>query len=197
MRKLLLIVSLFGIGFSCNDDSADHSAGHNGEKPVILTKTKEGGTDTVKKSIPALVQNKTSSADLKIFYHSPAVRGRIIWGGLVPYEQVWVTGAHKATRLESNQPFILGHTTISPGKYAPFTIPSQNEWTILLNKNWDQHLADEYTMDEDVVRLQVKPDTLSYSQERLMYEIEQRAEKAGNIIITWEKLRIVIPIRIS
>lgn len=194
LKQPLLVIFLPAIIYSCNNQTGNHE--HNADEPVIISQTKGGETDTIRKSIPAFAQNEIGPAKFTIFYHSPAVRDRIIWGGLVPYDQVWVTGAHQATRLESNASFILGHATIPPGKYALFTIPSKNEWIFLLNKNWDQHLADEYSADEDIVRLQVKPDTLAYVQERLMYAIEPRAEKAGNIIIAWEKLRFVIPIRI-
>jgi len=195
MSKLFLItVLLFGIGSSCNNQG-DHS-GHGPGKPIIITKTKTGETDTIKKSLPAYAENKIGPASFKISYHSPAVRGRIIWGGLVPFDQVWVTGAHNATKIESDNSFIIGNKTIPAGKYAFFTIPAKDEWTIVLNKNWDQHLADEYNTADDIVRLQIKPDTLSYIQERLMYDIDQWAQKDGNIIMSWEKLRLVIPVRI-
>ena len=193
-KLLLLTVLLYGIVTSCNNQ-ADHS-GHAPDKPIIITKTKTGETDTIKKSLLAYVENKIGPARFKISYHSPAVRGRIIWGGLVPFDQVWVTGAHNETRIESDNSFIIGNKTIPAGKYAFFTIPTKNDWTIVLNKNWDQHLADEYNAADDIVRLQIKPDTLSYIQERLMYDIDQWAQKQGNIIMSWEKLRLVIPVRI-
>src|SRR5687768_6237575 len=195
MSKLFLITVLFfGIGSSCTNQG-DHS-GHGPDKPIIISKTKEGVADTIKKSLPAYIENKIGPARFKISYHSPGVRSRIIWGGLVPYDQVWVTGAHNATKIESDKSFIIGSKTIPPGKYAFFTIPGKDEWTIVLNKNWDQHLADEYNTADDIVRLQVKPDTLTYIQERLMYDIDQWAQKEGNIIMSWEKLRLVIPVRI-
>ena len=194
LKSFLLSILLFGIGSSCNNQG-DH-AGHGTDKPIIITKTKEGETDTIKKSLPAYVQNKIGQAKFKISYHSPAVRGRVIWGGLVPFDQVWVTGAHDATRIESDNSFVIGNTTIPAGKYAFFTIPAKDAWTVVLNKNWDQHLADEYNAADDVVRVQVKPDTISYVQERLMYDIDQWAQKEGNLIMSWEKLRLVIPVRI-
>ena len=193
-KLFLLTVLLYGIVTSCNNQG-DH-AEHGTDKPVIISKTKDGETDTIKKSLPAYVENKIGPARFKISYHSPAVRGRIIWGGLVPFDQVWVTGAHNATRIESDNSFIIANTTIPAGKYAFFTIPAKDEWTVVLNKNWDQHLADEYNATDDIVRLQVKPDTISYLQERLMYDIDQWAQKEGNIIMSWEKLRLVIPVRI-
>ncbi|MBC8923868.1 DUF2911 domain-containing protein, partial [Escherichia coli] len=77
-------------------------------------------------------------------YHSPGVRKRIIWGGLVPYDEVWVTGAHDATTVEMPKAFVVNGKTIPAGKYAIFTIPGKNAWTVIINKQWQQHLATEY-----------------------------------------------------
>ena len=175
---------------SCNEPDHVHDA-------VVITKTDPGQVDTAKKSIKAYIQNKIGAARFSIHYHSPAVRDRIIWGGLVPYDQVWVTGAHNATRLESNKDFIIDKKTIPAGRYALFTIPAKDAWTVIINKNWDQHLADEYKQDEDVQRIKIRPDTLNYNQERLMYDIDQWSQKEGNILVMWEKLKLVIPVRIA
>src|SRR5215831_4417267 len=98
--------------------------------------------DTTKKSIPKEVHTEIDDAHIMIFYTAPAVRGRVIWGGLVPFDEVWVTGAHKATTLEFTSSIEINKTVIPPGKYAIFTIPRKEKWTFILNKKWDQHLAD-------------------------------------------------------
>src|SRR5215831_10073409 len=99
-------------------------------------------TDTIKKSIPKEVHTEIGDAHIMIFYTAPAVRGRVIWGGLVPFDEVWVTGAHKATTWEFSGSIEINKTVIPPGKYAIFTIPRKEKWTFILNKKWDQHLAD-------------------------------------------------------
>jgi hypothetical protein len=152
--------------------------------------------DTSKKSIPSETKKWIGNTNIQINYHSPAVRGRVIWGGLVPYDAVWVTGAHKATTLEVGKDFEVGGKTLPAGKYAIFTIPGKDTWTVILNKNWNQHLADDYSEAEDLVRLQVKPQLVDSTQERLKYEIDQRGEKLANIIISWEKVRVPFEIRI-
>jgi hypothetical protein len=196
-------IAVFLIIISCNEKDRKKEAA----KPVaaesasvdgaVITKTENGVTDTIKKSIRAYVKNKIGPADFKIAYHSPAVRGRIIWGGLVPFDQVWVTGAHMATSIETDRDFIIDKKKIQAGKYALFTIPGKVEWEIIINKNWNQHLADEYNEKDDVLRWKLKPDTLGYVQERLMYDINQWAQKEGNILMMWEKLKLVIPVRIA
>lgn len=178
------IIGFLIIISGCSGSSSEHRD-HKHNDSVNLK------SDTSKKSIPAEVSKRVGNTDIKINYHSPRVRGRVIWGGLVPYDQVWVTGAHKATTFEVGKDFLLGGKTISAGKYGLFTIPGRTEWTVILNKNWDQHLADDYRETEDVVRVNVTPDTLTENVERLKYEIDQRGDRIADIIISWEKLRII------
>ena len=79
--------------------------------------------DTSKKSIKSMAYAVVDGDSIKINYHSPGVRKRIIWGGLVPYDEVWVTGAHDATTLEMPQAFVVSGKEIPAGKYAIFSIP--------------------------------------------------------------------------
>ena len=133
---------------------------------------------------------KIGKANITISYHSPGVRNRTIWGGLVPYDDVWVTGAHNATILDVDKDFVVAGTKISKGKYAIFTIPGKEEWTIIINKTWEQHLTDDYLQQEDVVRLKVKPEQLNEKVERLQYFIEDNKGYNGVISVAWEKVKI-------
>ncbi|MBK9958915.1 MAG: DUF2911 domain-containing protein [Chitinophagaceae bacterium] len=152
--------------------------------------------DTTKKSIKSMAFTIISGDSIKINYHSPGVRKRIIWGGLVPYDEVWVTGAHDATTLEVPKPFVVNGKEIPAGKYAFFTIPGKKEWTISINKNWEQHLASEYDEKDDIVRMKVKPKKNEHT-ERLQYFIESTTDKNGKIAVAWEKLRIEFPFTIK
>ncbi len=148
--------------------------------------------DTSKKSIRSMAVAIIQGDSVKINYHSPGVRKRIIWGGLVPYDEVWVTGAHDATTIEMGKTFIIGEKEIPAGKYAFFTIPGKKEWIIIINKNWEQHLATEYDEKEDVVRIKVKPKKNVHT-ERLQYFIEHKNGSNGEIAVAWEKVRIEFP----
>lgn len=152
--------------------------------------------DTTKKSIKSMAFGVISGDSIKISYHSPGVRKRIIWGGLVPYDEVWVTGAHDATTIEVNKPFMIGGKEIAPGKYALFTIPGKDQWIVIINKHWKQHLASEYDEKYDIVRIKVKPMKNAHT-ERLQYFIESPKGNIGKIAIAWEKLRIEFPITIK
>ena len=147
--------------------------------------------DTSKKSIKSMAVAVINGDSVKIKYHSPGVRNRIIWGGLVPYDDVWVTGAHDATTIEIDKPFVVDGKEIPAGKYAFFTIPGKKSWTIIINKNWQQHLAMEYDEKDDIVRLKVKPVKNAHT-ERLQYFIESD-KKGSSIAVAWEKLKIAFP----
>jgi len=200
MRKLITILAacLYLLALSCKQKEKPQPAIETTSPAVgiIIESSKDGVTDTITKSIKAYITSKIGPATFTISYYSPAVRERIIWGGLVPFDQVWVTGAHSATNIQSDHEFFIGNKAIPAGKYAIFTIPGKDDWTFILNKNWGQHLADNYSEAEDVLRLKIKPDTLLIVQERLRYVIDQLGQKDGQIEMSWEKLKLVIPVRI-
>lgn len=167
----------------------------NADDPIVIKLTTADNIDTVKKSLKAIAESAIGKTKLKINYHSPAVRGRIIWGGLVPFDQVWVTGAHRATSIETDSDIVIGGKKIVAGKYALFSIPGKDEWTIIVNKKWDQHLADEYDAKDDLVRFTIKPEMMNHVQERLMYEVKAENNFTGTIEILWEKIKLVIPVK--
>jgi len=153
--------------------------------------------DTSKRSIKSAAVGKIGDASITINYHTPGVRGRTIWGGLVPYNDVWVTGAHNATNIEIDKDFMVAGTTIPKGKYAIFTIPGKEEWTIIINKNWNQHLTDDYLQQEDIVRIKLKPEQVNENVERLQYYIEEKKDNKGVIAVAWEKVKVFFDITIK
>jgi hypothetical protein len=176
MRLSILLLFLFNI---CNIVYAQHEH-------------KTQTADSTKKSIPAEVHAQIGNAHVMMHYYSPAVRNRTIWGGLVTYEEVWVTGAHRATNIETDHALVFGNAVLPPGKYAVFTIPGKKSWQFIINKKWDQHLADEYDAKEDVLRLTVKPKKDKHF-ERLTYAIREVNAQKGILTMNWEKLKIEVP----
>jgi len=175
---------------SCGNEPKSTNVDTNSEPATTNTAPP---ADTTKKSIPRELEATVGNTTFKIKYHAPGVRDRVIWGGLVPYDEVWVTGGHKATSLEVSNGFQVNNTKIPAGKYALFTIPGKEEWTVILNKNWDQHLTDEYNATDDLLRFQVKPVENPHT-ERLTYSIDKIADKQADITMAWEKLKIAFPI---
>lgn len=190
--KMVLIVIITSLINACsgNKDNAEHAHQSGDAKPEIQQ-------DTIKKSVPKEEHIQIGNAHAMIKYHAPAVRGRTIWGGLVPYGDVWVTGAHSATSLEIDKDFVVNENEIPAGKYALFTIPGKESWTFIINKNWDQHLADEYDQKDDIIRVNVKSEQLEHIQERLKYTIVPNEGTGGTIQISWEKIRVSLPFKLK
>lgn len=127
---------------------------------------------------------------IHIDYSSPSVRGRQVFGGLVAMNEVWVTGAHKATSIQIDKPVTINGKRIEVGKYGLFTIPGENEWTVILNQVWDMHLADDYDPSKDVIRFTVKPENLSETVESLTFEVQEKDSKTTGISLAWDKIKI-------
>lgn len=124
-------------------------------------------------------------------YSSPGVKERIIWGGLVAYDKVWVAGAHHATTIQFSKPVRIAGTLVPAGIYGFFAIPGKINWIIILNSRFDQHLADEYNEKEDILRVEVSPESHPMTH-RLTYEINKIDAESGSIAMLWEKLKISI-----
>lgn len=179
MKKILFVLLLSLTAFTAGSQEKNINYNPNAKK------------DTTKKSIRSAAVGKIGTANLRINYYSPGVRGRIIWGGVVPLDEVWVTGAHSATNIEISKAFRIGNKTIPAGTYAIFTIPSKTEWIFILNKNFDQHLSDDYDAKDDIIRLKVKPVTLTTPLERLQYFVAN-----NKISVGWDKVKIDVPVTI-
>jgi hypothetical protein len=171
---------------SCENKKDSEHTHDAGASPAVQA-------DTLKKSVPKEEHAKVGDAHVMIKYHAPAVRGRTIWGGLVPFGEVWVTGAHSATTFEVDKALSVSGTQLPAGKYALFTIPGKDKWTVIINKNWDQHLADEYDVKDDVLRIEAVPEVSESLQERLKYSVTTDEPNKGTLSIRWEKIKIAIP----
>lgn len=109
-----------------------------------------------KKSPPATAEGTIGNVKVTVKYSAPSARGREIMGGLVPYGEVWRTGANASTSIEFSGPIKIEGKDVPQGTYALFTIPGENEWVIILNKTVDWG-AYKYKESDDVVRVTVKP----------------------------------------
>jgi hypothetical protein len=144
-----------------------------------------------KPSPPASAEFKAGGANIKIKYSAPSVKGREIWGKLVPYGEVWRTGANEATTFETDKDIKVEGKTLPAGTYSLFTIPGKDEWVVVFNKTAKQWGAYSYKTADDVLRVTVKP-TASEMTETLKIEGE---ETSGKVNIRWEKL--TVPFKIS
>ena len=141
----------------------------------------------------ASVSQNLGLTKIAIDYHRPAVKGRKIWGGLVPYGEPWRTGANDATTIAFSTAVKMAGHEVPAGTYAFFAIPGQESWTLILNKESKQWGAFDYKKDKDLLRFEVKPEAAPM-QEWLDYSIELKDRRMANITMRWEKLSLSFPV---
>ncbi|MGM0745266.1 MAG: DUF2911 domain-containing protein [Bacteroidota bacterium] len=128
-----------------------------------------------------------------IDYSAPSVRERVIWDDLVPYGEIWVSGAHMATSVEFEDDMLVNGEPVPAGKYAFFTIPGEENWTVIMNEHWDQHQAGEYDEELDIARFDVEPMANDHT-EQLIYSVVSEGDNSGFIELAWEEIRIRVPV---
>ncbi|MEO1655919.1 MAG: DUF2911 domain-containing protein [Bacteroidota bacterium] len=134
-------------------------------------------------SPPAETEAKIGEATVVINYSKPSVKERDIWGELVPYDKVWRTGANEATTFEVDKEITVEGKSLKAGKYALFTIPGKEEWTLIFNKEYDQWGSNDYNVEEDELRVKVKPTTGDFT-EQMTFDISDN----GKVDLRWEEL---------
>ena len=124
-----------------------------------------------------------------INYGSPGVKERSIWGGLVPYGEVWRTGANEATTIEFDKDVLIEGNMVPAGIYSLFTIPGKDKWTVILNEVYEQWGAYKYNKSKDVLRFQV-PQQSNHHVERLTFSFEFKDAYKSDVILEWAKIKI-------
>ena len=142
------------------------------------------------------LKQRIGLTDVEIVYSRPGVKGRTIFGGIVPYGQVWRTGANQATKISFSTPVKLEGHDIPAGTYALFTIPAEDSWTIILSKKVNQWGAFQYNTNDDVVRFEVTPVTLNDTRvETFAIEFNRIRDDSALLELVWEKT--VVPIHME
>ena len=144
----------------------------------------------------ATVMQQVGITDLTVSYSRPGVKGRAIWGALVPYGQPWRTGANEATTFTTTDEITVGGQKIAAGTYSFFTIPTADEWTVIFSKQQGQWGAYEYDQKQDAARLTVKPTTAD-PVEWMQFTFEDMTPNSANLTLRWEKTKVVVPITVD
>ncbi len=141
------------------------------------------------------VYQKIAYTDVEVTYGSPRVKGRKIWGDLVPYDEIWRTGANEATNISFSDNVEIEGELLPAGKYAFFVIPQKNDkWTVIFNKNYDQWGSYSYDPADDQLRIEVLPRTSSGYNEELSFNFEQINFHYARMTLNWESLELGIEI---
>ncbi|MFZ1279551.1 MAG: DUF2911 domain-containing protein, partial [Ignavibacteriaceae bacterium] len=123
-----------------------------------------GKKDEVRLSPKAEIKQQVGLTDVQILYGRPGVKGRTIWGKLVPYDAVWRAGANEATKITFSTDVTIEGKKLKKGSYSFFAIPGKKEWTLIFNKVADQWGAFEYNESQDALRIKVKTEKGSWQE---------------------------------
>jgi hypothetical protein len=132
--------------------------------------------------------------DITINYNRPGVRGRQIWGGLVPYDQVWRTGANEATTISFSSDVVIEGQNLPKGTYSLHTIPGREEWTVIFNSVADQWGSYSYDAANDKLRVKVKPQQAEF-REWLGFDVNEMTTDTAKIAIRWD--RVAVPFTVD
>jgi len=146
-------------------------------------------------SPPETATGTVAGSTITINYSSPAVKGRTIWGGLVPYDKVWRLGANEATIFETSKDIMVGGKKLPAGKYSLYAIPGKDNWTFIFNSKTGQWgiKMDGSTTDDpanDVLKVTAKPQKSSSFNERMKFNVDQQG-----FSVEWENLKVSVPIK--
>jgi tetratricopeptide (TPR) repeat protein len=143
---------------------------------------------TPQPSPTANIKQNFALSSIEISYSRPGVKGRKIFGDLVPYGKVWRTGANNATTINFGEDVMIGGKKVAAGKYGLLTIPGETEWTFIITKQLDVTSPAAYKQDQDVVRVKAKPETIPFSIETMMINVDNIKSNSCVIGLAWDNV---------
>ena len=153
------------------------------------------GLRTPAPSPATTIKQEFALSSVEVTYSRPAVRGRKVFGDLVPFGKVWRTGANNATIITFGEDVTVGGKAVPAGKYGLLTIPGQSEWTVIISKQLDVTSPAAYKQDQDVARVTVPAQQLPVSIENFMILFDNIEASSMNLEIIWESTAVSIPVK--
>lgn len=144
-------------------------------------------------SPPAKASVQLNGKQVTIDYNTPFMRGRKIFGGLVPYDKVWRTGANPATTLKTETDLKIGAATVPAGTYTLYTLPSETTWKLIINKQTGQW-GTVYNESQDLARLDMQKNTLPQSQEKMSISFEKTRGNRTQLHVRWDTTDVWVPV---
>lgn len=144
-----------------------------------------------------VISQQFSVTKISVDYGRPSVRGRKIFGELVPYGKIWRVGANEATNITFEQSVIFGGKPTKIGRYAIFITPEEKEWTVVLNYDADAWGAYSYDPNENAIEVKIPVQEQKELQESLEISFEGISDTKINLVIRWEYSKIEIPIEVD
>jgi len=162
---------------------------------LFVTAVNYAQIELPKLSPKASVSQMIGYTNVTVEYHRPGVKGRTVWGDLVPLNKVWRTGANDATTIEFSTDVIIDNKNVPAGKYSFFTIPN-NSTTVILNKVWKQWGAYDYKQEEDLMRFTVYPEADDFT-EWLTFSFTDLSDSSATFNFNWERVKVSFKINVD
>lgn len=145
------------------------------------------------------LKQRVGLTDVEISYNRPSAKGRKIFGGLVPFGEIWRTGADNATRLKLSTDAKIGGVAVPAGTYELFTLPTASEWTVILQKAQERPQWGAYAYDakNDAARFTVKPASTAAHVETLTIEVGQLSQSGATVTLAWADTQVAFPISVD
>lgn len=147
-------------------------------------------------SPPASAEGLIAGKRIIVHYSAPSMRGRKIVGGLVPFDQVWRTGANAATTLITQADLRIGDLSVPMGTYTLYTIPSEKGWTLIVNRQTGQW-GTQYDASQDLGRTPMKVRSLDEAVETFRISVEPIRPRQGVMRLIWETTEASVPITVE
>lgn len=143
------------------------------------------------------VKQDFALSNIELSYSRPSVKGRTIFGDLVPFGKIWRTGANSATTITFGEDVTIGNTLVKAGKYGLFTIPDKTQWTIIVSKQTDVTGPAAYKQDQDVVRVTAQTVDLPFSVENFTIMLGNITSNTCDLWLMWDKTIVALPIKVD
>jgi hypothetical protein len=162
---------------------------------LVSTSTVDAqGLKTPAPSPTQTVKQDFGLSSIELSYSRPGMKGRKIFGDLVPFGKVWRTGANGATTLTFGDEVTIGGTKIPAGKYGLLTIPDKASWTIIITKQTDVTSPAAYKQENDIVRVQAKPESSGLKAENFTIQFNNVKPSSIDLQMLWDKTMVSLPI---
>jgi hypothetical protein len=153
--------------------------------------------DLPRPSPKANVSQVVGLTTISLSYCRPGVKGRVIWGGLVPYDQPWRTGANESTTITFSDPVTINGSALPGGTYALFTIPGKESWTVVFSKDTASWGTNDYKVADDVLRVKATPRQAAAPVEWMTFRFDALATESAEVVLAWEKLEIPFTVKVE
>lgn len=185
MKKIVLAAAIIAGSLSCQQAQAQNEEGNNTGNPNF-SKMDVSPLDV------EVYRGEDEEPVARVLYSRPQKRDRQVFGRLVPYGEVWRTGANESTELTLYEDMKVGDETIEAGTYSLYTIPEENEWTVIINRSTNRWGAYDYQESEDVARIEVPVKRSQTSIEAFSMTFEP-TEDGANLLIGWDDRYVEVP----